>query len=72
MSSRRMGWTMRSGEYDLIAPAAVGEQMTWDRSTPYGSGAQSSRRIGYREHRYESLSRHGSKERCTGIANPMR
>ena len=27
--------------------------------------------IAYRERRYESLSRHCSKERCTGIANPM-
>lgn len=26
---------MRSGEYDLMAPAAVGEQMTWERSAPY-------------------------------------
>lgn len=34
-SSRRMGCTMRSGEYDLMAPAAVGEQMTWERSAPY-------------------------------------
>ena len=25
---------MRSGEYDLIAPAAVGEHITWERSAP--------------------------------------
>ncbi len=36
-SSRRMGCTMRSGEYDLMAPAAVGEHMTWERSAPYTS-----------------------------------
>jgi len=33
-SSRRIGWTIRSGEYDLIGPAAVGEQITWDKSAP--------------------------------------
>ena len=33
-SSRSIGCTMRSGEYDLIAPAAVGEQMTCERSAP--------------------------------------
>ena len=27
-NSLRIGWTMRSGEYDLMAPAAVGEHMT--------------------------------------------
>lgn len=32
--SLRIGWTMRSGEYDLMAPAAVGEQMTCERSAP--------------------------------------
>lgn len=34
-SSRRMGWTIKSGEYDLMAEAAVGEQMTCDRSAPW-------------------------------------
>lgn len=34
-SSRKIGWTIKSGEYDLIAPAADGEQMTWLRSAPY-------------------------------------
>lgn len=33
-SSRRIGCTIKSGEYDLMAPAAVGEQMTCERSTP--------------------------------------
>jgi hypothetical protein len=58
---------MRSGEYDLIASAAVGEQMTCERSTPYMCDLiEIDRR---REDRYEALGRYGGKEGCTGVAN---
>ena len=72
-SSQRIGWTIRSGEYDLIACAAVGAQIMCERSAPCDRPRHSQTRVSRhyvcrRSLTYQTERRHGRKERRASVA----